>query len=733
MGLRRDLVLVLLAALACGANVVRAQMPTQQEMDDAMREMREQMEKLTPEQRAMVEQAYQQFTTEAAPGADDEIVIPGRDAARIAAVPKSALGGAQLKAHVEALQPIIADALTPVARGRAQAIESALRRDGGDTAAKLSAAANGLAAWGAWPEATYLMGKAALASGNAQDLNNLAAFLTMQGAGHAAAPILITLDARYPDNSTLLNNLGQAWFELGDIKEAERVLTLAVRRAPKHPQANVTKSRIEEARGDRAAAIESMRMAIQGGFSEEKAQRLARLGGNLMPGDVRWTMKLPADTLGLSRFVPPPYAMKLSDLWVLPPAWQSFRDNVVAARDKHNAQLATLARQTPWIADAALRGPLTAKAVRMSRQNGDDWERRREQAYAAYTEAIRFEQGERKALETHLAGIHADGEKKYRNVAGGYQYDYACPQIRAAITQYLETSGKRLDEARRGLLDYERQATNERLYYAQFMQTEHSFEYTVMQAKVEFLNVLQGQTLNSGPGLMHQFGNSCLKPDARARSGGKLADFDEIHCERLVEFEVPGIGRWEVRCNRAEIAFGVKVPLEALTVDMKGGWTEDLVKDRVLTASAEVGVADPKGTVRVSQGGHLEFDDDGVRSGGIRGGVEVRVGDKSTAGPLEIGMKSGGSVGIEFDRTGVTDLRIEAGVKSQASSTVKGLDSPEGTAARSTGTGQQGSAVGIGDGTKAGAQASAEVKGSWSWNAGVSAKTSANVRSTFVK
>ncbi len=182
-----------------------------------------------------------------------------------------------------ALQPKIANALAPAARQRAETIEAALRKEGGDTAAKMSAAANGLAVWGAWPEATYLMGKAALACGKAQDLNNLAAFLTMQRAWHAAAPILITLDARYANNATILNNLGQAWFELGEVKEAERVLTLAVRRAPNHPQANVTKSRIEEACGDKAAAIESMRMAIQGGFSEEKAQRLARLGGKLKP------------------------------------------------------------------------------------------------------------------------------------------------------------------------------------------------------------------------------------------------------------------------------------------------------------------------------------------------------------------------------------------------------------------------------------------------------------------
>jgi tetratricopeptide (TPR) repeat protein len=362
----RALAVVWLAALTCGANVAQAQMPTQKEMDDAMRAMRKQMEKLTPEQREMLEQAYRQMTTQPAPGAaDDEIVVPRRDASRIATVPKSALKGTQLKAHVAALQPKIANALAPAARQRAQAVEAALPKEGGDTAARLSAAANGLAAWGAWPEATYLMGQAALASGNARDLNNLAAFLAMQRVGHAAAPILLTLDARHSNNATILNNLGRTWFELGEVKEAERVLTLAVRRAPNHPQANVTTSRIEEARGDKAASIESMRMAIQGGFSEGKAQRLAKLSDNLKPGDARWSMKLPAETLRLSKLVPPPYATKVPDLSLLPPAWQSFSDDVGAERDKYKdkVQPAALAKRSPWQADAALRGPLTSKAA----------------------------------------------------------------------------------------------------------------------------------------------------------------------------------------------------------------------------------------------------------------------------------------------------------------------------------------------------------------------------------
>ncbi len=90
---------VLLAALACGATVVRAQMPSQKGMDDVMHEMRKQMDRLTPEQRKMIDQSFQQMAMQPAPGAeDDEIAVPRRDAARIATVPKNVLTSAKLRA-----------------------------------------------------------------------------------------------------------------------------------------------------------------------------------------------------------------------------------------------------------------------------------------------------------------------------------------------------------------------------------------------------------------------------------------------------------------------------------------------------------------------------------------------------------------------------------------------------------------------------------------------------------
>src|SRR5690606_32110633 len=86
-------------------------------------------------------------------------------------------------------------------------------------------------------------------AGNTDNLSNYSALLSMQGAEHLAIPILNNLHQKFPKNSTMLNNLGQAWFGLGEIGKAENYLDSAIRIYAYHPQANLTKSLIEESKG----------------------------------------------------------------------------------------------------------------------------------------------------------------------------------------------------------------------------------------------------------------------------------------------------------------------------------------------------------------------------------------------------------------------------------------------------------------------------------------------------
>lgn len=75
--------------------------------------------------------------------------------------------------------------------------------------------------------ALYIMGKACIDDpSNTDNRNNYAAMLSMCGAPQLAIPLLNSLNQRFPKNSTVLNNIGQAWFGLGDIDKANAYLTV---------------------------------------------------------------------------------------------------------------------------------------------------------------------------------------------------------------------------------------------------------------------------------------------------------------------------------------------------------------------------------------------------------------------------------------------------------------------------------------------------------------------------
>lgn len=701
---------------------VCAQTPSQQEMEEAMRQMREQMDQLTPEQRMMLEQGMQQMSDQAAPGAEDEeITVPKRDAARIAAVSKKPLTGMQLKAYVEQLQPKIDLALAPYARQRAKQIETEMLKSP-DTLSRQRAVATGLAAWGAWPEAIYMMGKVALASGDAQDLNNLAAFLTMQKAAHAALPILISLNARYPDNSTVLNNLGQAWFELGDIEEAERVLILAVRYSPTHPQANVTKSHIEEARGDKQAAQASMHAAIRGGFSEEKMQRLNRLGGKLMPGDARWRLDAPAHPLGLSDLAVPEYPSNAEETVGASRRWQAYRQQLEetgaqlklkvgrAAMERASTALSVVRpgmriQELSRSAGEMLRfhAPLAPLATEVLREEEAAAKREEQKLLSALADAERVEEQQLTKLKQRLQSLRLQPIPECVGRAeSGCPPELYCRRELPLVNDYLDKVIPQLDHAARALVQFQHRRLGDVANLMQYTMSDLEFDRIKDGFRLDFL-----KTVGRAHGLIIArhgffkvggFNTSCLTNPKAKPPKVKLLDFDAMNCQHVISFAVPGIGHYEIECNSAHVV------LDPFALPLKVAWAEDLIKDRVVNASVEIDIA--KG-VKVS--GHGEFDDDGLVRGDVGVGVtgkvvsgtdvgprDVRGGSK--AGPLEIGGKIGATVTVDFDRSGVTDVRVEGKVGAEATSGI--------------------------DGTGAGTQVTTEVKGNWSWNGGTSASVS---------
>jgi hypothetical protein len=131
-----------------------------------------------------------------------------------------------------------------------------------------------------------------------------------------------------------------------------------------------------------------------------------------------------------------------------------------------------------------------------------------------------------------------------------------------------------------------------------------------------------------------------------------------------------------------------------------------VAKDRLLRASAQVSID------FVTVGGHSEFDDKGLASGGLTVGATANLAEMLDraplkGGPLEIGVEVGVTAGLEFDRSGLTDVSINAGVESKVSSTIGKTEAA---------------------GSKSAVTAGAN--GTWSWNAGYSGNVSGNFNSS---
>lgn len=75
---------------------------------------------------------------------------------------------------------------------------------------------------------------------DAVHLNNLSSLLIMNGNPERAIPILLYLESAEPNSFLINNNLGQAYFQLGDVDEAKRHFEKVLQKEKLHIQANLT-------------------------------------------------------------------------------------------------------------------------------------------------------------------------------------------------------------------------------------------------------------------------------------------------------------------------------------------------------------------------------------------------------------------------------------------------------------------------------------------------------------
>lgn len=574
--------LLILFITFCFPAFAQQKNPTnQKEIQQKQKQAQDALDKLTPEQRKMMEQMGMSTNVPAMPtGATDAQTglavggdgVPKRNAGLIDAIPKIILTAATVPAYIKTLNEYIEKSVANDAKVFGQQVYSAFKQN------KFNATAIGNAAIGYWsignPDiAVYLMGKACADDASDADLlSNLAAMMSMGGAPHKAIPLLEYLNKEYPDNTTILNNLGQAWFYLGEVDKANANLDKVVKAFAYHPQANYTQCLIQESKGNKTRAIEKMKNSLAYSYSLDKVNKLRKLGYSVKGSDMRVPFRPDPDPLGLHNFVRPDVPTSYEQELKLSADWDAFQKQVneksmslakeLIPYQQANNQKAQQAYQQYQNANGDL-SKMTTGATgneniyrKTAEKNLEEMKKdggvafRLKAAKKQIDDLIKDftakDEAQRKAIEKQNS-IKADKESELAKKGENIGYDNCVVQKKYSEWMYANYN-KPLEEAYKNYLHQLYLKINEELYWKQFTQDASTFEATKITAKKEWLAAM-GNTRYIAT---NKYGK-CETPEQK-QSRYKLADFDDMHCTYISVLDF-GVYKQIVECGKMRVEF----------------------------------------------------------------------------------------------------------------------------------------------------------------------------------
>ncbi|MBS1736905.1 MAG: hypothetical protein JSS98_09940 [Bacteroidetes bacterium] len=574
--------LLILFITFCFPAFAQQKNPTnQKEIQQKQKQAQDALDKLTPEQRKMMEQMGMSTNVPAMPtGATDAQTglavggdgVPKRNAGLIDAIPKIILTAATVPAYIKTLNEYIEKSVANDAKVFGQQVYSAFKQN------KFNATAIGNAAIGYWsignPDiAVYLMGKACADDASDADLlSNLAAMMSMGGAPHKAIPLLEYLNKEYPDNTTILNNLGQAWFYLGEVDKANANLDKVVKAFAYHPQANYTQCLIQESKGNKTRAIEKMKNSLAYSYSLDKVNKLRKLGYSVKGSDMRVPFRPDPDPLGLHNFVRPDAPTSYEQELKLSADWDAFQKQVneksmslakeLIPYQQANNQKAQQAYQQYQNANGDL-SKMTTGATgneniyrKTAEKNLEEMKKdggvafRLKAAKKQIDDLIKDftakDEAQRKAIEKQNS-IKADKESELAKKGENIGYDNCVVQKKYSEWMYANYN-KPLEEAYKNYLHQLYLKINEELYWKQFTQDASTFEATKITAKKEWLAAM-GNTRYIAT---NKYGK-CETPEQK-QSRYKLADFDDMHCTYISVLDF-GVYKQIVECGKMRVEF----------------------------------------------------------------------------------------------------------------------------------------------------------------------------------
>jgi tetratricopeptide (TPR) repeat protein len=587
--------------------------------------------------------------------------LPAKDPKVLASIPNTLLNANQLKAYIQKTVAGVNKKVSPKAIQDAEAIASVFKNKY-PSSNYLSEAVKVLLLVDANEQALVLMGRAVQQDPNdAENLNNYAALLTQHGGGNLALPILQNLNANFPGNSTILNNIGQAWFSIGDFNHAGQYLDSALKIFPMHGMANYTKAIIEEAGGNKQAAVQNMKTSIKAAYSDDKADRIEKMGGKLSSEDISWNIPRQRDEMGFGKLVAmrPPFYFSRGETETLGPKWVAFIEaclNKIEALRKEMAEVQAKPETTNFTKPRIF-AKKAAKKRELVAQEGEERTDRFFKAISLLDE--RFDDI-RASLLTEMEAV----EKQFPPPVGRGETHEEYERHQAAICKVNRKAGDQLFELNKLFYDQIapfltaiKVSISDEVYFAKYCEeSERSYQLDMLSKQIEFLGYLGGISTGmtgqmvSQPncincGIIIESGNCEETPVKTMPLSMVLPDFDSIHCDTHGSFSIGGNGYfWD--CNNESVKFDKEIGNLKLKIDYRENWVKQTYsKNYEFVISKSIGsksMGPLSAEASVGVGAFWESTDKGVSDVGVIGTVDV-------TGKVGVGehTRDIGSVGLE--------------------------------------------------------------------------------------
>lgn len=621
--------------------------PTQKEMEAMMKEAQEMMDNMDPEEKRMADSLGIKLPSfKNTPKVGDKQlaeayykenrIVPKKDAARIANIP-APVSTAGIGTYLQTIDTKISAVLPAELKNNATALLQELKKKTTDPAL-LGKAAVGMWVMGKVRTALYLQLKICEAdAGNGNNLSNLTAmFIQLDGAEYAI-PLLNNLNARFKNNSSILNNLGQAWFALGDIPKAEKYIDSTIRIYANHSQANFTKCLIEESKGKKPEAIIALKRSIKGGYTKEKETKLKHLGGIGDPKDDYFPQNKKTDPLQLGNFKAPDIPKSVAECITLEAQWKTFEAEI----DVEINQLLTAYKNLNLEAKQEQRMQQSMAIIIASQQAGKP-------VGNIESTPLYFERAARqlKAVqELHYKKLEALLQKAAKWAAGegaaltqqyqekmnllrkqdGEQTGYGranidfCPQYRDASDAYLRNYNAKAEEFYKEYISLHKAFINEISHWEMYMYWPDEFEALKINNKIDWLKALKSKQPIKFISITQY---KCVSP--LNRNAQKLAKFDDVACQYHSEVNY-FIGKIKSDCSKTTAEFDFEFLKYDIEMNAEQGTTfsEQFVRGSIEVSekigSKQIGPANAEAEL----GARVEIGRNGIEDFIVKGGVSV--------------------------------------------------------------------------------------------------------------